>query len=74
MTMASSGVLPVRSPMPSRVQLTAEQPYSQAVRGVDQHLVEVVVAVPFEQLAGHAGVVHQTVDDAWHAAGQRHAG
>ena len=35
MTMASSGQLPVRSPMPSREQLTPDAPYSHAVVELD---------------------------------------
>ena len=42
--------------------------------GVGHGLVEVVVAVPLQHLAGHVGIVLQAVDDAGHAAGQGHLG
>ena len=45
----------------------AVQPSRDAV---DQHLVEVVVAVPFEHVAGNVRIVLQAVDDARHAARQ----
>ena len=41
-------------------------------RGVRHRLVEVVVAVPLQHLAGHVGVLLQAVDDARHAPGQCH--
>ena len=41
---------------------------------VDQHLVEVVVAVPFQPLAGHPGLVGKGPHDALHRAGQGRAG
>jgi len=41
---------------------------------VDEALVQVVVAVPFESLGGDLGVMHHAVDDAGHAARQRRAG
>ena len=42
-------------------------------RGVSDHLVEVVVAVPLQQVRGHVGVVVQAVHYALHAARHRHA-
>jgi hypothetical protein len=49
--MASSGTLPVRSPMPNSEQLTPAAPYSQAWRRWHP-FVEVIVAVPFSHSAG----------------------
>ena len=43
-------------------------------RGVDQGLVEVVVAVPLEQVPGHARVLDEGPDDLVHASGQGRTG
>ena len=41
---------------------------------VDQHLVEIVVAVPFQPFAGHTGLIGEGAHDALHRAGQGRAG
>ena len=42
--------------------------------GVDEDLVEIVVAVPFQPVAGHAGLVDQGLDDLGDAPRQCRAG
>ena len=49
----------------------AIQPRGNAI---DEHLVEVVVPVPFKPFAGHTGLVGKAAHNALHRAGQRRAG
>ena len=69
----SSGGLPVRSPKPNSVALTASQPYSQAVAAFDVDLVEVVVPVPLQPIAGHAHFVIELIDQLGDAPRQLYA-
>ena len=43
-------------------------------RGIDQGLVEIVVAVPLQQVPGDAGILDEGPDDLVHAPGQGRAG
>ena len=43
-------------------------------RGIDDTFVEIIVAVPFDHIRRHAGIMLQSVDDAGNTSRQRNAG